>query len=164
MTDAGKEIVKGIEVWKRGARLIGRPIPRKPAQKDRDARWTLKQGRRKTRPDGTAMGALLAVVAGSRREPMIAVMNYAGGGKQTPITSVGKGVTFDSGGLSLRPSAGMGSMKGDMAGAACVAGLMQALAARKANAIGLVGLVENMPDGNAVRPGDVITPMSGQNN
>ncbi len=71
MTDAGKEIVKGIEVWKRGAsRLIGRPIPgnrpRKPAQKDRDARWTLKQGRRKTRPDGTAMGAIATPVFGCK--------------------------------------------------------------------------------------------------
>jgi len=111
-----------------------------------------------------AMGALLAVAAGSRREPHIAVMSYSGGGKEPPVAFIGKGVTFDSGGLSLKPPASMFNMKGDMAGAACVAGLMQALAARKAkvNAVGLAGLVENMPDGNAVRPGDVVTTMSGQ--
>jgi leucyl aminopeptidase len=77
---------------------------------------------------------------------------------------VGKGVCFDSGGISIKPSAGMEDMKGDMGGAACVVGLMHALAARKAkvNVVGIVGLVENMPDGDAIRPGDIITSMSGQ--
>ena len=82
----------------------------------------------------------------------------------TPIALVGKGVTFDTGGISLKPAAGMEDMKGDMAGAACVVGLMQALAERKAkvNAVGIIGLVENMPSGRAQRPGDVVTAMSGQ--
>jgi leucyl aminopeptidase len=77
---------------------------------------------------------------------------------------VGKGVCFDSGGISIKPSAGMEEMKGDMGGAACVVGLLHALAARKAkvNVVGIVGLVENMPDGDAVRPGDILTSMSGQ--
>ena len=77
---------------------------------------------------------------------------------------VGKGVCFDTGGISIKPAAGMEDMKGDMAGAACVVGLIHALAARKArvNAVGVVGLVENMPDGGAIRPGDILTSMSGQ--
>ena len=82
----------------------------------------------------------------------------------TPIAFIGKGVCFDTGGISIKPAAGMEDMKGDMAGAACVVGLMHALAGRKArvNAIGAIGLVENMPDGNAQRPGDIVTSMSGQ--
>ena len=81
-----------------------------------------------------------------------------------PVAFIGKGVCFDTGGISIKPAAGMEDMKGDMAGAACVVGLMHALAARKAkvNAIGAIGLVENMPDGNAQRPGDIVTSMSGQ--
>jgi leucyl aminopeptidase len=88
------------------------------------------------------------------------------GGKRgaAPLAFIGKGVTFDTGGISIKPAAGMEDMKGDMAGAACVVGLMHALAARKAkvNAVGAIGLVENMPDGNAQRPGDIVTSMSGQ--
>ena len=74
-------------------------------------------------------------------------------------------MTFDAGGISIKPSAGMQDMKGDMGGAACVTGLMRTLATRKAkaNIIGVVGLTENMPDGKAYRPGDVVTSMSGQN-
>ncbi len=81
-----------------------------------------------------------------------------------PLAFIGKGVCFDTGGISIKPAAGMEDMKGDMAGAACVVGLMHALAARKAkvNAVGAIGLVENMPDGNAQRPGDIVTSMSGQ--
>ena len=81
-----------------------------------------------------------------------------------PIAFVGKGVTFDTGGISIKPAAGMEDMKWDMAGAGAVIGLMQALAARKAkvNAVGVVGLVENMPSGTAQRPGDIVTSMSGQ--
>jgi leucyl aminopeptidase len=81
-----------------------------------------------------------------------------------PIAFIGKGVCFDSGGISIKPAAGMEDMKGDMAGAACVVGLMHALAVRKAkvNAVGVIGLVENMPDGKAQRPGDIVTSMSGQ--
>ncbi|CAN0479485.1 unnamed protein product [Discosporangium mesarthrocarpum] len=111
------------------------------------------------------MDTLLAVGHGSERESKLAIMQWMGGPKsQKPVAFVGKGVTFDTGGISLKPGAGMGDMKGDMGGAACVTGLMLALAARKAkvNAIAVVGLVENMPDGRAQRPGDIVNSMSGQ--
>lgn len=111
------------------------------------------------------MRALLAVGQGSRRESRVVVMRWAGGkGSEAPVAFIGKGVTFDTGGISIKPGGGMEDMKGDMAGAACVTGLMHALAARKAkvNAIGVIGLVENMPDGNAQRPGDIVTSLSGQ--
>jgi leucyl aminopeptidase len=92
-------------------------------------------------------------------------MRWNGGRKgEAPVAFVGKGVCFDTGGISIKPASGMEDMKGDMAGAACVVGLMHALAARKAkvNAVGVIGVVENMPDGNAQRPGDIVTSMSGQ--
>jgi len=111
------------------------------------------------------MGALLGVAQGSVREPRLLVMRWNGGGKdEAPIALLGKGVTFDTGGISIKPAAGMESMKWDMGGAGAVAGAMLALAKRKAkaNVIGVCGLVENMPDGNAQRPGDVVTSMSGQ--
>ena len=112
------------------------------------------------------MNALLAVGRGSARDSRLVAMRWNGArSKRTkPIAVVGKGVCFDSGGISIKPSAGMEDMKGDMGGAACVVGLMHALAARKAkvNVVGIVGLVENMPDGDAIRPGDIITSMSGQ--
>jgi leucyl aminopeptidase len=111
------------------------------------------------------MGALLGVAQGSVRPPRIAVMQWRGGkAKEAPVAFVGKGVVFDSGGISIKPGAGMEDMKGDMGGAAAVTGLMHALASRKAkaNVVGIIGLVENMPDGNAQRPGDIVTSMSGQ--
>ncbi|NCP12176.1 MAG: leucyl aminopeptidase [Sphingomonadales bacterium] len=112
------------------------------------------------------MGALLGVAQGSVRPPRLLVMRWNGtdDDASTPLCLVGKGVTFDSGGISLKPGAGMEDMKWDMGGAAAVAGTMKALAARKAKAhvVGICGLVENMPDGNAQRPGDVVTSMSGQ--
>jgi len=112
------------------------------------------------------MESLLAVGQGSDRPSYVSVMQWQGAGAKggKPVAIVGKGVTFDTGGISIKPAAGMGDMKGDMAGAACVVGLMHTLAARKAkvNAVGLIGLVENMPSGNATRPGDVIGSMSGQ--
>ncbi len=111
------------------------------------------------------MGALLGVAQGSVKPPRIAVMHWKGGkSKEQPVAFVGKGVTFDTGGISIKPGASMEDMKGDMGGAAAVTGLMYTLAARKAkvNAIGIIGLVENMPDGNAQRPGDIVTSMSGQ--
>ncbi len=111
------------------------------------------------------MGTLLGVAQGSVRPPRLAIMRWNGGKqKQKPIAFIGKGVVFDSGGISLKPGAGMEDMKGDMGGAAAVIGLMHALAARKAksNVIGILGLVENMPDGNAQRPGDIVRSMSGQ--
>jgi leucyl aminopeptidase len=111
------------------------------------------------------MAALLGVAQGSERPPRVVVMHWNGGrAKDAPIAFVGKGVVFDTGGISIKPAAGMEDMKGDMGGAAAVAGLMHTLAARKAkvNAVGVVGLVENMPDGKAQRPGDIVTSMSGQ--
>jgi leucyl aminopeptidase len=111
------------------------------------------------------MGALLGVAQGSSRPPRLAIMTWNGGtpGDQ-PVAFIGKGVVFDTGGISIKPSLGMEDMKGDMGGAAAVTGLMHTLAARKAkaNVIGIIGLVENMPDGNAQRPGDIVTSMSGQ--
>ena len=112
------------------------------------------------------MNALIGVGRGSARESRLVAMRWNGArSKRTkPIAVVGKGVCFDSGGISIKPSAGMEDMKGDMGGAACVVGLMHALASRKAkvNVVGIIGLVENMPDGDALRPGDIITSMSGQ--
>ncbi|MBF0129671.1 MAG: leucyl aminopeptidase [Alphaproteobacteria bacterium] len=112
------------------------------------------------------MGALLGVGQGSERESQLVVMRWNGASdkKSPPIVFVGKGVTFDSGGISLKPGANMEDMKWDMGGAAVVTGLLRALAARKArvNAVGVVGLVENMPSGTAQRPGDVVTSLSGQ--
>jgi leucyl aminopeptidase len=111
------------------------------------------------------MNALLGVGQGSSHESRTVIMRWNGGKKGAdPVAFIGKGVCFDTGGISIKPAASMEDMKGDMAGAACVVGLMQALAARKAkvNAVGAIGLVENMPDGNAQRPGDIVTTMSGQ--
>jgi len=110
------------------------------------------------------MGALLGVSLGSEREARMLVMRWNGGGDAKPVVLVGKGVTFDTGGISLKPPAGMEDMKWDMGGAGAVTGAMLALAGRKAkaNVIGVCGLVENMPDGKAQRPGDVVTSMSGQ--
>jgi leucyl aminopeptidase len=111
------------------------------------------------------MRALLGVGQGSRRESRTVIMRWNGGKQgEQPVAFIGKGVVFDSGGISIKPGGGMEDMKGDMAGAACVVGLMHALAARKAkaNVVGAIGLVENMPDGNAQRPGDIVTTMSGQ--
>jgi leucyl aminopeptidase len=111
------------------------------------------------------MNALLGVGQGSEHASRMVVMRWNGGKKNTPpIAFIGKGVCFDTGGISIKPASGMEDMKGDMAGAACVVGLMQALAERKAkvNAVGAIGIVENMPDGKAQRPGDIVTTMSGQ--
>ncbi len=115
------------------------------------------------------MDALMGVAKGSVRPPRVLIMEWNGlknkDIKNTkPLAFVGKGVTFDTGGISLKPSGGMEDMKWDMGGSAVVAGLMLSLAERKAkvNAVGIVGLVENMPDGNAQRPGDVVKSMSGQ--
>ena len=114
------------------------------------------------------MGALLGVAQGSARPPRLVVMEWhgagKGGGHAAPLAFIGKGVTFDTDGISIKPAAGMGEMKWDMAGSAVVIGLMRLLAARKAkvNAVGIVGLVENMPSGTAQRPGDIVASMSGQ--
>lgn len=111
------------------------------------------------------MGALLGVAQGSVHEGRTVIMRWNGGKSgDKPVAFIGKGVCFDTGGISIKPAGSMEDMKGDMGGAACVVGLMHALAARKAkcNVVGAIGLVENMPDGNAQRPGDIVTSMSGQ--
>ncbi|WEK82264.1 MAG: leucyl aminopeptidase [Candidatus Phytoplasma pruni] len=111
------------------------------------------------------MNSLLAVAQGSDCPPYLAIMKWQGSSSQeAPLSFVGKGVVFDSGGISIKPSGGMEDMKGDMGGAAIVVGLMHTLAARKAqvNVVAVVGLVENMPSGKAQRPGDIVTSMSGQ--
>ncbi|MEL6371124.1 MAG: leucyl aminopeptidase [Pseudomonadota bacterium] len=111
------------------------------------------------------MGSLLGVGQGSIRESKLVAMEWMGGKKTDPtVAFVGKGVTFDTGGISLKPGPGMEDMKWDMGGAGAVTGAMAALAGRKAkaNVVGVIGLVENMPDGNAQRPGDVVTAMSGK--
>jgi len=111
------------------------------------------------------MGSLLAVGRGSARPARLVVLQWMNGKKgDASCAFVGKGVVFDTGGISIKPAASMEDMKGDMGGAAAVTGLMHALATRKAkvNAVGILGLVENMPDGNAMRPGDILTSMSGK--
>jgi leucyl aminopeptidase len=111
------------------------------------------------------MGALLGVSQGSVRDAQLLVMEWNGGNQgDKPVAFVGKGVTFDTGGISIKGAAGMEDMKWDMGGAGAVAGTMLALASRKAkaNVVAVCGLVENMPDGNAQRPGDVVTSLSGQ--
>ncbi|WP_299328534.1 leucyl aminopeptidase [Parasphingopyxis sp.] len=112
------------------------------------------------------MGALLGVAQGSAAEPKLLVMRWDGtdGAQEKPVAFVGKGVTFDTGGISLKPGPGMEDMKFDMGGAAAVAGAMRALAGRKAKAhvVGVCGLVENMPGSNAQRPSDIVTTMDGQ--
>ncbi len=111
------------------------------------------------------MGALLGVGQGSVKESQLGIMKWNGGKPgEDPVVLVGKGVCFDTGGISLKPGPGMEEMRGDMGGAAAVTGTMRALAQAKAkvNVVGLVGLVENMPDGNAIRPGDILRSASGQ--
>ncbi|MDO7834000.1 leucyl aminopeptidase [Sphingobium sp. HBC34] len=116
--------------------------------------------------EALGMGSLLGVAQGSVREARLLAMEWDGtdGAVEKPVVFVGKGVTFDTGGISIKPAAGMEDMKWDMGGAGAVAGAMKALAGRKAKAhvVGICGLVENMPDGNAQRPGDIVTSMSGQ--
>src|SRR5690606_14318524 len=108
----------------------------------------------------------LCVVPGAAPDSSLVVMRMSGAKKksESPVAIVGKGVCFDTGGISIKPAASMEDMKGDMAGAACVTGLMHALAARKAkaNVIGVIGIVENMPDGKSYRPGDILKSYSGQ--
>jgi leucyl aminopeptidase len=112
------------------------------------------------------MGALLGVGQGSARPPRLLAMrwNGAAGGKARPVVLIGKGITFDTGGISIKPAAGMEAMKWDMGGAGAVAGALLSLATRKAkaNVVGVCALAENMPDGRAQRPGDVVTSLSGQ--
>ncbi|MEM9604392.1 MAG: leucyl aminopeptidase [Pseudomonadota bacterium] len=118
-----------------------------------------------TRMKKLGMGALLAVARGSRNPPRLIALSHNGGAKgEKPVVLVGKGVTFDTGGISIKPSAAMDEMKFDMCGAAAVFGVVQAAAAMKlkCNLVGVVGAVENMPDGDAYRPGDILTSLSGK--
>ncbi len=111
------------------------------------------------------MGALLSVARGSRQPPKLIVMDYRGGdAKAPPLVLVGKGLTFDAGGISLKPPADMDQMKFDMCGGAAVIGTLAACArlALPLNVVGVVPSSENLPDGNANKPGDVVTSMSGQ--
>ena len=112
------------------------------------------------------MGAFIGVGQGSVRPPRMVVLQYNGNpkDKSAPLAFVGKGITFDTGGISIKPAQGMEDMKWDMSGAGVVLGLFKNFALRKAqiNAVGVMALAENMPDGNAQRPGDVVTSMSGQ--
>ncbi|MFN3727993.1 MAG: leucyl aminopeptidase, partial [Allosphingosinicella sp.] len=112
------------------------------------------------------MGALLGVGQGSENRPYLLAMRWNGGADKdaAPVVFVGKGITFDTGGISIKPAQGMESMKWDMGGAGAVAGAMRAIATRKAkaNVVGVCALAENMPDGKAQRPGDIVTSMSGQ--
>ncbi len=115
--------------------------------------------------EALGMGALLAVARGSVKEPRVVIMRWNGAdAAEAPIAFIGKGVCFDSGGISIKSAGGMEDMKGDMGGAACVVGTLHALATRKAkvNVVGAIGIVENMPDGDSYRPGDIVTSMSGQ--
>ncbi|HEX7384856.1 MAG TPA: leucyl aminopeptidase [Burkholderiaceae bacterium] len=115
--------------------------------------------------EALGMGAFLAVTQGSEEPPRFIVMRYEGAGKgAAPVVLVGKGITFDTGGISIKPSAEMDEMKFDMGGAASVLGTMRAVAELKpeVNLVGIVPTCENMPDGRAVKPGDVVTSMSGQ--
>lgn len=108
---------------------------------------------------------LLSVGQGSVKDSYVVVMEYMNGAEgERPVALVGKGVTFDTGGISIKPSAGMGDMKYDMGGSAAVVGAMHAIATHgiKQNVVGIVGLVENMPDGNSIKPGDVVTSLSGK--
>ncbi|MER5171481.1 leucyl aminopeptidase [Thioclava sp. GXIMD2076] len=113
--------------------------------------------------EALGMRALLAVGQGSESPSKVVVMKWNGGGDEPPLALIGKGVVFDTGGISLKPGAGMEEMTMDMGGAGTVAGVMRTLALRKAraNVVGLVGLVENMPDGKAQRPGDIVTSAKG---
>ncbi len=112
------------------------------------------------------MNSLLAVGQGSHSESKLVIMEWLGDNDKTkePLAFIGKGVVFDTGGISLKPPANMDAMKGDMGGSAAVVGLMKVLAARnaKVNVVGVIGVVENMPSGNAQRPGDIVVSMSGQ--
>jgi leucyl aminopeptidase len=111
------------------------------------------------------MGSLLSVSDGSRQPPKLITIEYYGGPKkQKPVVLVGKGVTFDTGGISLKPAAEMDEMKYDMSGAGSVLGTLSAVAAMKLplNVVGVIPTTENMPGGNATRPGDIVTSMSGQ--
>jgi leucyl aminopeptidase len=120
----------------------------------------------KTQLEHIGMGSLLSVAQGSSREPYVVILKYmqAEDKSEQPLAFVGKGVTFDSGGYSLKPASGMMDMKKDMAGSAAVVGLMKTLAKRRAkvNVIGIVGLVENMVNGSATKPGDIVKAMNGK--
>ena len=114
--------------------------------------------------EAQGMGALLAVARGSREPAKLITLEYSAGGDQRPVVLVGKGVTFDAGGISLKPASAMDEMKFDMSGAASVLGTIQAVAQLElpVNAVGVIPATENLPGGNATKPGDIVTSLSGQ--
>jgi leucyl aminopeptidase len=164
-----ESIARGVELTKRLADLpANRCTPTYLGQqaqelaKQHDKIKTTLFGPKEIRDMG--MGALLAVAQGSAEPPCFIEMRYEGGGNEAPIVLVGKGITFDSGGISLKPANAMDEMKYDMAGAATVLGTLKACALLQLplNVIGLIASAENMPSGTAIKPGDIVTSMSGQ--
>ncbi len=165
----GTAIANGMEVTKRLGNLppnICTPTYLGEQAREIAHQWKLGVEVLETKQiEALKMGSFLAVARGSTQPPRLVVMKYSGAGaKAAPVVLVGKGITFDSGGISLKPGAAMDEMKYDMCGAASVLGTMRALAELKLklNVVGLVAACENMPAGNATRPGDVVTSMSGQ--
>ncbi len=168
--NTAKGVLSGMALMRDLANLPGNHCP--PAHLAATARELAKTHRslkvhvlEKAEMQKLGMGSLLAVARGSAQAPKLITVEYTGRpDKSKPIVLVGKGVTFDSGGISIKPGAGMDEMKFDMTGAASVLGVMQAVAelALPINVVGIVPAVENMPDGEAVKPGDIVTSMSGQ--
>ena len=165
----GTAIANGMEVTKRLGNLP--PNVCTPAYLGEEARklgrqWKLDVEVLEAKQiEALKMGSFLAVARGSAQPPRLIVMKYSGAAaKHAPVVLVGKGITFDSGGISLKPGAAMDEMKFDMCGAASVLGTMRALAELKLklNVVGVVAACENMPAGNATKPGDIVTSMSGQ--
>jgi len=168
--NVARGLLAGMALMKDLANLPGNHCP--PAHLAATARELAREHRslkvqvlEKAEMQKLGMGALLAVARGSAQAPKLVTLEYHGrGDKSKPIVIVGKGVTFDSGGISIKPAAAMDEMKFDMTGAASVLGVMKAVAelALPINVVGVVPAVENMPDGEAVKPGDVVTSLSGQ--
>ena len=164
----GEAIANGMEVTKRLGNLppnICTPSFLADEARKMAKKWNMDIEVLETKQlEALKMGSFLSVARGSAQPPRLIVIKYKGAGKAAPIVLVGKGITFDSGGISLKPGAAMDEMKFDMCGAASVIGTMRALAELKLkiNVIGVVAACENMPSGSAVKPGDIVTSMSGQ--
>lgn len=164
----GEAIANGMELTKRLGNLppnICTPSFLADEARKMAKKWKLEIEVLETKQlEALKMGSLLAVAKGSAQQPRLIVLKYKGAGKAAPVVLVGKGITFDSGGISIKPGAAMDEMKFDMCGAASVLGTMRALAELKLkiNVVGVVVACENMPSGNAAKPGDIVTSMSGQ--
>ncbi len=164
----GEAIASGMELTKRLGNLppnICTPSFLADEARKLAKKWKLDVEVLETKQlEALKMGSLLAVARGSAQQPRLIVLKYRGAGKNAPVVLVGKGITFDSGGISIKPGAAMDEMKFDMCGAASVLGTMRALSELKLkiNVVGVVAACENMPSGNAAKPGDIVTSMSGQ--